>query len=485
MLSKKKINLLSLVFVLMLMLFGGIMFVSYATDTYATIGALTKTAQGMIIRNGRPVIALSLWLCDMLGITDVRFLMASNITAFLMIGAAVYVFALILGEYIDDVGVTALISTITVANLYIIEYFMFMEKGAMMFGIFMALLAVYFEHRHLAAKGQQVIDRYVLYSWACLLTSTLTYQTAANMYIILCIPFIYRYSSGCSKYCVNVIRIFAAFGVTYVLDALILKCTGSARMTLGINIKYPLTGLVDTTIHTFKIIPAGVYLVVLLFALGLNLWDIAKHSENKVKAIGGLAFLFAVSNLFPIFTIFLTNGWYTPRIVYPLGSCAGILLINYFVNGNTAFIAERKKSVICAVVVILLIFQFFGFSRIYIDKYVANRLDEYRIAQIEDSIKEYELNSGNKIKQIAVYRDSSPSSRQQYFSDLYNGGDLIVSSFVEEWSDVNAINYYLGSDYKKVDCSKSVEEKFSKQNWDVFSSDQLFFENETLHMCVY
>lgn len=483
--NSDKISQIFSVFVMSLFFIGGIMFVTYATDTYATIGNLKSSALDMVVRNGRPVMALFYWLCASIGIGNTTFLMLSNVVAFVMISAAVYVFLTVLNNYIKDGFLALLLSSVTIINLYIIEYFMFMEKGCMMFGIFMAIMAMYFEHKHLVLHNNKVFDINIGISFLFLLCATMTYQTASNMYIVLLIPFIYRYSESVISMIFNWIRIFILFGITYVIDVLLLKITGSARVGIGINVMYPIKGLVETTVKTFDIIPAGIYLIVLLLGLGLNIWHLCKFSNNKKKEAFGLFVMLVVSNLFPIFTIFMTNGWYTPRIVYPLGCCAGILFINFFVNSYSD--VESKEFIVKLTkvfVIVLMVFQFFGFTRIYIDKYVMNRLDEYRIKQIADAISEYEKSSGQEVTQIAVYIDAD-LEYYTYFDDMYDGGDLVVSSFDVEWSDVKAISYYTGVDYEKVDPSGDMTMYFADRNWDSFSIEQLVFDNNTLHMCLY
>lgn len=485
MFEKREINLAVLVFMVTLLMFGGIMFVSYATDTYATIGNLNKTAYSMITRNGRPVIAAFFLVCNILGITGKNFLICSNIVALIMVGASIYVFSLILKEYIAEDFIVMILSVVTIANLYIIEYFMFMEKGAMMLGIFLAVLGTYFEHEHLKKKSSKIVDKYTIYILGCIFLATFTYQTASTMYIVLSIPFIYHYSATISKYIEKLFRVFVIFGITYLANALFLKCTVSSRMKMGLNIKYPLKGLIETTIRTFNIIPAGIYAAVLVIAIILNVFDIFGTTKDKKKSIVGFVSLVAISNLLPIISIFLSSGWYTPRVVYPLGSFAGILFVNYLINGDTVFVTMKRKYMIASLIGIFLVFQYFGFSHIYEDKYVLNSLDEYRIYQIGDIINEYEKNTGNKVTQIAIYRDAKPYSRQQYFENLYDGGDLIVSSFTEKWSDVNAINYYLGKKYVKADITNKMKDYFHAKNWNHFSKEQLYFNQNVLHLCVY
>ena len=64
-------------------------------------------------------------------------------------------------------------------------------------------------------------------------------------------------------------------------------------------------------------------------------------------------------------------------------------------------------------------------------------------------------------------------------------GDLIVSAFYTSWSDIQALNYYLHSNYEKIVPSDEYMEYFASKNWNRLSQDQLLFEKDTLHICVY
>ena len=154
----------------------------------------------------------------------------------------------------------------------------------------------------------------------------------------------------------------------------------------------------------------------------------------------------------------------------------GVLYLNYFINisnldisvDDKNFIKERANMERCiiAIVVVFLTFQWFGFYRIYKDKYITNYADKYRCEQIGEAIEKYENESGNKIKNIAFYYDMNSSIQ---YKDLYQRGDVIRSSFTAVWSQLTAINYYLGTDYSKAGQNEAYAAEFQSKNWNYFS----------------
>ena len=112
-----------------------------------------------------------------------------------------------------------------------------------------------------------------------------------------------------------------------------------------------------------------------------------------------------------------------------------------------------------------------------------NYADEIRSDYIGQAISDYQYNTGNIVTKIAFYHDASITYPP--YPDLYCDGDLIVSSFYTDWSDISALNYYLGTDYQKTDSEEQYIEYFSNKDWWRLSQEQLIFDGDTLHLCVY
>ena len=184
--------------------------------------------------------------------------------------------------------------------------------------------------------------------------------------------------------------------------------------------------------------------------------------------------------LFSTASIIQGSGWSVMRIVYPIASLLGVLMI---------LIMTSKKEIkllpkIAYIVTILLLFaQCLSFNKVYIDKYRLNYADRLRYEYIGQAIKEYQESSGNTITAIAFYEDAY--SDQTQYPDLYSTGDSIVSAFTTDWSKITALNYYLKTNYGVSDCVESYEDYFATHDWTSLSKEQLIFDGNTLHLCIY
>lgn len=168
-----------------------------------------------------------------------------------------------------------------------------------------------------------------------------------------------------------------------------------------------------------------------------------------------------------------------------MASGVGIFLINYYINDRIS--AEVKLSIINkALAGILLCFmfvQYLSFTNIYCDKYRLNFADEIRCLEIGQAISEYEIESGNKIEEIAFYFDQDMQS--PFYPGVFDDGDLVMTAFFPWDSQLNIINYYLGTDYKRGFATEAYTEYFASFDWNTFSEKQMVFEGNTLHYCVY
>lgn len=135
------------------------------------------------------------------------------------------------------------------------------------------------------------------------------------------------------------------------------------------------------------------------------------------------------------------------------------------------------------VIGIVLIGQYFSFNKIYIDKYKLNALDEYRYNYIGQAINDYQNSTGTEITTISFYNDAMRT--YPAYPGLYSQGDLVVSAFYPDWSNITALNYYLNSNYVKGKPLDKYEDYFASKDWDQLSQEQLIFEGDTLYLCIY
>ncbi|SEQ23192.1 glucosyltransferase domain-containing protein [Butyrivibrio sp. TB] len=469
---------------LILCYFGLCVFLNFATDTYVVFDAGFKGAgKDMLLRNGRPIIGLFYYLFDILKISNENVYRVSAVLSLIFLELAIFIYSNQLIKYIENENIRILISFVSVANLYIIEYFMFIEKFGFMLAILLNVIAAckmneFFRERKKLSYIQAIV---------CSILSALTYQGVMALYIILCMPLVFVYAKFIKTYITNLLLLIVPYFVSAAMTVLLFLFTGSKRTSLNegylANIKHTVSAFLHFLYDTFGLMPKFFVGVVFLLLLAIVLL-LAMKCDDKVLRLLHLMIMVIIAVIFPLATLLQGSGWNAMRVVYPLASMIGMLLLELAINYNNEINRISSiKIIINALLIIFFAFQYISFNKIYIDKNKNDMADMVRAQFIGNEIREYESTTGNKIEKIAFYYDSSPS--YPCYSGLYYNRDMVVSLFYTHWSDVLGINYYLQEEYRKAEPSEKYNRYFSEFDWDSISSEQLVFEKNTLHICNY
>lgn len=491
--SKENHSILK-VALLVFLFFGANLFLAFSTDTFPlTSSGFSASALDMFQRNGRPIIALIYKLYSLFSSSVPVFYYLSSGLALLFLGIAVWLYQKLLGRYGLSENTRILLAFASIANVYIIEYFMFVEKCGFMLAILFNVIGVWCITAFFEKKGTPSRNIFLFGAVLAITLAVFTYQGTVALFVILSIPFAFYHAKDFKEYVCNLLAIGVSYAVPVLLAfaAFQVVFSGTRLRTdfnLLANLKEFFGGLWMCNMETFSILPAYVFLLAVLLVLVAAV--LSARGSNKPAPFEKLNVfvLFASACVFSAATILQGSGWWAPRTVYPLASIAGVLVINIFINhsspsGDAASVRTARLFSV-AVVAVLLVVQYFGFTRLYIDKYKLNALDENRCYYVGQAISEYEEASGIEVKKIAFYADAE--SAVPTYPHLYSHtGDLICSSFNQSWSDLNALNYYLGCDYERAEPSETYRDYFASKNWDHLSSQQLIFEGDTLHLCVY
>lgn len=138
--KQEKSSWLKVIIVTMLY-FGVGVYLAFATDTYWTfLNGFHNSAVDMAVRNGRPVIGMIYELYSLTGLSNETFYYLSGTLALLFLSASIWIYQKILAKYQLTENIRILISFVSIANIFILEYFMFIEKCGFMLAIFSMLL---------------------------------------------------------------------------------------------------------------------------------------------------------------------------------------------------------------------------------------------------------------------------------------------------------------------------------------------------------
>lgn len=492
---KKSFGQLGFVFLLCLCFFSMDVFIEYATDTYALFQNLNEVVDIMIRYNSRIIVGVVFQLWYWSGIANETFYYISYFIAIFMLVAAVFLLQKILRNMIKNEFLRIAMSFVTIANVYIIEYFMFIEKGLFIFAIFFNVAAFFYMFRFFNDKRK----RNCFLSFLCLACAMFTYQGTVGLFVVLCLPFAYRSAVNLKVYIRNICYTMFVYGsacivdyfvLTFIFGSTKLKDSGLQSDDILANLVFAVKGLVQNTVFTCGILPKYVFIAFTCLVIIFSMIGIFVRSKEKIvyMQLLNLFIVFAGTAAVSTSTIIMGSGWFAARVIYPYASMFGIFLINFYVNifddnyntGNRFY--KYVNVVMGCIVIFFLLIQNFQFHKITKDKYLTNYTDKYRCEIIEESIHNYENKTNVKLQYISFYRDGQPDIQ---YDGLFHQGDLVVSSFVTDWSDLAAINYYSNKTYMRGEVNPKYQTYFSEKDWKVFSEEQLIFDGDTLHFCVY
>lgn len=116
--------------------------------------------------------------------------------------------------------------------------------------------------------------------------------------------------------------------------------------------------------------------------------ELSTASKVKYRLVHLLLMILAIY-VFSAASIFQGSGWWAPRIVYPIASMVAVLILDLFINDSEMLhFYNWLEKLLLAIIIIIMIFQYRGFNRIYDDTYKISALDQYRYSYIQQAIDE-------------------------------------------------------------------------------------------------
>lgn len=492
---KDEKNIICKLVCLVLLFFGTNIYFSLSTDTYYALqNGFDDVAKDMFSRNGRPIIAFIYEFFYIIKIPYTYFYYISTALALIFLVLSLWIIQKKLADLAISENRRIVISCALIINIFIVEYFMFLEKCGFAFAIFITTVGVFNICKFFENKNK---FNYIC-ALICVVCAIFTYQGIISLFVIICIPFAYKNSENLKRYILRLIEIGSIYAIAIVLDMLAFKYIfKSARLETNQNYLTNFVAMIkelkNVLLESFNILPKYLFSIVIFAMVCIDILIVLKR-KNKIYGLVNIVTILIVSVVFPTATIIQGSGWMAMRIIYPLASIIGVLATDIFINcsgaindgyknTNSFFNIQHLKAFVIVIMLGLSVVQYCSFNSIYIDKYKLNYADKNRAIYIGEEIKKYQDITGEVIKKVAFYYDTT--IRYPYYPDLYCNGDMLVSSFNTYWSDANALSFYLGNTYERVEQEKKYIEYFSDKNWDSFSNEQLLFDKDTLHICIY
>lgn len=470
-----------------ILFFGMLIKFEFATDTYAVFTIGGKSIFNHFLSNGRIITAITYAIAYKLHLSEYIVYLLSYLSGVILITASMYKLFKIINDKINSSLIPILICILTIINIFSIELFLYIEKGILVLSIFACVIALEYLTRYFK-KGKN-INLFV--SFISMMFSYMCYQGTVGIFVSLGTVFIVMYSKNIRNFIKNNIITALLYGIPAIANILIIKLIFTNGRTNGeiilsesiIKIKQ---GTLNMLLTTYNLFPKYLYAIAILIVICFSLFKIftCKEYSKKIKLFNILSIIYIVLvnlivTLLPQLMQNTNSIWFVSRSTYTFASLLGILLLYLYATFEVNIKINKIISILC---ITYLFIQFNYFIKIEKDRYINNYIDNQIAQEIVREINDYERKTGNVINKIAIYKDKNSSYA---YPNLFVTGDMNIRAFNPEWSAVNIINYFMGRKIEITSNNENINKKFKENDWNYYSKDQLIFDYDTIHLCVF
>lgn len=478
-------------FAIVLIFFGIFFELDFATDTYADVMSDPGSIITNFLQGGRFITVLCFMVFKFLHLGLRLANLASFLLAIISLTFALYLLEqLIRDKLIKNSTWAFLLPILLVLNPFIIELFMYVEKGIMLFGVLCCVLAVREYVKFLDQSARRPLILSIVFS---ILAAT-SYQGVVGLLIVLATIFTLTQSANFKTFVKNTCISVGIYAAGPVVDLILIKLLATGGRTGGgIILTESLQKLFQSfgsMFQTFHILPEQTFAIVITCIL--LFWVIAlwrRHqlwSKNTLLTLAEMIYLSLVvilAALAPQLAQATNVIWVVARSTYVFASLPAVILTIILARHYKTIFAEHVINfALLAVSFVLLTLQFYRFNSISIDHYNGIALDRHRAEELNALITDYETQHQTTITQIMPAIDSVPTYA---YPGVFASGDINVSSFVTAWSDVNGINFWTGRDFARQPADEAWQKYCADHNWSYFDESQIKFDGSTLKICFY
>jgi len=481
-------------FIIALLFFSVFMKLDFVTDTYADISYDPARIIFNFLRSGRPFTAFIAYVFKILGfgIRVANFL--SFLLAIFSLTTALYLLGELIRKHLIANQVWSFIlPLLIILNSFIIEFFMYVEKGIMLAGVLCCIIALHFYVTFLIDHKK----RPLLYAFVFSILAAFCYQGTLGIFIILATLFTIKQTKTFKIFIKNTAISVAIYAVGAMASFILIKCiTPTGRIGGEIILSASLKKIFNSLrglFTTFDILPNWLLPVTIIAIIVIWLGTLTYHRQlftNKtLQTFAMLIYLTVViilAAVAPQITQSTDLIWIVPRTAYAFASLPGILLAIILSSSTSSTHFLRLPQVtnyaLLFISLSLLIVQFYRLNTISINHYELTAIDQYRSVQIASLIAEYEAEHQTEVTTIMPAADAGISYS---YSGIFQIGDGNISSYATEWSDINSLNYWTKRSFERQNPTEDWKNYCQSHDWSAFNNDQIRFSGSTLQICLY
>ena len=445
---------------------------------------------------GRYIVAIFWKLVNILGLSLSQTYFISYVLGIVSMTLTIYTLYNMLSKFIKNKFLNVLVATGVILNCFLIDYFIYIEKGIFTLSILLTVLAVKFLVKFFETNKK----RNLVYSFLLLCLSAFSYQGTVALFVAIATIFIFKYSNNIKKFIYNNVITASIYGLTMGISYLLVRLVGeqstsrtSGQLYILESIKKVIKGMYNICKDSYGIMPKYLFALTFILVFCLVTFAIFKYKNNKkngevtkskeVIFLGYIYILAAcvITSILPQLVIDTLAIDLSARALYPFASIIALSIVYLFVNLD--FECKWINKLFIGILLVFLSIQCYEYNRIIIDHYTLNYVEKNLALSIGEEIKKYEDENDIKISKVVFYKDAD--SKYSY-ADLKSYGDINERVFRTTWCRMDILNYYLDRDFtQSFTQNEEYKKEFESVDYTQFNDKQLIFEDDTLHLCIY
>lgn len=462
-------------FLVVIVFFGNLILMNYSVDTYLLFASPRLRYVIEYFSAGRFITGAFFFIQGFLHLPEYFMYLSSYILAIIFSTLSIYELNKILDKYISNKFLSIILSIGIIINPFIIELWLFIENGIMMLSIFASIQAFKYFDNFL----QKSDKRNLLKSFVWMVIALFSYQGTVGIFAGLAIISILKYSKNIKDFVKNNGIMFLVYLISTIINYIFVILFSRERVGSNHDIikvfKMIISSTKELLLNAFGLLPKGIFPIILIISLLITIYY-AFNNKNKITLFLSIIYGIVIIYLFTIAPIIPQNSdslIMFPRTSYVFGSIIGIIFV--IINNKTNY------KVLGAIIILLLVVEFYSFIRIEVNRYILNYKDREIIEQINEKIEEYEKTTGYEIKNISFYNQENSHMFYNHLYDYIN-----VSAKNEKPNSVALFVYYTDRKVEEVDNSKVIYNDYFKDNhWQSFNLDQVVLDGDTIHWYMY
>lgn len=472
--------------IITIIFFGALCKLQYAPDTYSVFTNELMHSVKHFLSCGRIVTAMATYVVmGILQLSNEWTYILSYAFAMICMIIALYRLNKLIQKDVKNRIVSVIIATLILINPFSLELFLYIEKGIMVLSVLLCVLAV-----EQIDKFFQGNKKSIIWAGILMIIANCCYQGTVGLFVAISLIYIIKYSKNIKEFIVNNVIVALTYGIPALLNFLLVRffftnARVNGQMIFSESIKKVIVGIKRMVVDSYDLLPQYLFLAIIVIVLGIIIYKAIRENSSikeKILKILGAFYLIAGTLFATVAPQMLqdTNSiWFVARSSYPMAAIIGILGLYLFTKFD---IKEVAKNIVICIFIVFLFIQYVYFMNYIRDNYIGNYMDKQITLEINQEILNYEEETGNTVDTIAIYRDKTP---QYVYPELRASGDINIKAYSADWCVSRILKLYTGREFNIVEGNQEIKEQFEQKSWDYFSEEQIIFENNVMHLCVF